>query len=149
MQATQQDLPPTPRPTLVSVLAILTLVGNGLYFANELLVAAIPGLDFSFVELPTWVVAVTYVASVVKVVAAILLLRMRKVGFYTYVASELATAAMAIVNMRLALDYTDSTTTNPLLNFDPALLPIVGLCLSLGLSIAFIGGFGAHLGKMR
>jgi energy-converting hydrogenase Eha subunit A len=137
------------RPGLVTVLAVFTFIGTAAYFLYELIVLALPEIAYSEAELPVWVTAVIWTTQVVKTVAAVLLLGMRKVGFYIYAISEFVAAIMTILTAKASMDYMDSSFVNPDLAFDPKIVPLVLAGMSLGLSIVFIGGFATHLGKMR
>jgi hypothetical protein len=137
------------RPTLVSVLAILTIVGTAFYFGYCLLKAAVPEISMQEVELPLWMTISNCVIQLGKLAAAFLLLRMRRIGFFLYAGLETTSAILTMIGGKMTMDYMDSSYVNPSLNFDPKILVLAMLGMSIGLSIAFIGGFAAHLSKMR
>lgn len=143
------ETPNTTRPTLVTILAILTFVGSGAYLGYVALSGLVPELELQSIELPMWITATTIVAQVGKTIAAILLLRMQRLGFYIYAGLEVISAIASIVSGKITMEYMDSTYVNPDLPFDPKFFVLVVMGMSIGLSILFIGGFAAHLGKMR
>lgn len=140
--------PPT-RPILVLILAILTIVGSILGLGYAAMKEAIPDLGANDVPMPVWVNAITYAMLVGKLVAAIFLIMMRRLGFYLYCVFEGISAMMSIVGGKIGMDYMDTSYVNPGIPFDPRVLMMVIVGIGIGLSIAFIGGYAAHLSKMK
>lgn len=138
-----------PRPTLVTILAILTLIGAVLTLGYQGLKEMIPELERNEVPLPSWITVVTYAMTALKVLGAILLLGMRRAGFFLYACAETVSAVMVILGGKYTLEYMDVSFVNPNLAFDPQVFAIVFIGMSIGFSILFIGGHAAHLGKMR
>jgi hypothetical protein len=137
-----------PRPVLVTVLAIFTILGAVFTFGFGLLKEVVPEIAYNDVPLPAWITITTYVLVTGKLVAAILLLRMRKIGFYLYAAFESIAAVLSIIGGKISMEYMDSTYVNPNLPFDPKVLMLFIVGMGIGLSILFIGGYAAHLNKM-
>ncbi|MEY3441788.1 MAG: hypothetical protein RLZZ519_69 [Bacteroidota bacterium] len=140
---------PKPRPVLVSILAILTILGAVFAFGFAGLQALVPDLSRNEVPLPAWVTIAAFVVIAFKVVAAILLLRMRKMGFYLYAGFETLSALLAIVEGKIGMDYLDSGFALDNLPIDASVLILLTVGIRIGLSILFIGGHAAHLGKMK
>ena len=138
-----------PRPVLVTILAVLTFVGTGLYFGYQLLVLAIPEIQMEQVEWPVWITATLYVTQIGKTIGAFFLLKMRRMGFFLYTGLEVVSAIMSMIGGKITMDYMDSGYINPAIGFDPKMAALVMLAMGMGISIAFIGGFAAHLSKMR
>ena len=138
----------TPRPTLVTLLAVFTFIGTAAYFGWLLLGWLVP--QFAQQEdWPLWVVVTICIGQAGKFVAAILLLKMRRMGFFLYTGMELVSATMGIIGSKVTMDYMDSSYVSPDLQFDPKIMVIGLLCMSIGLSIIYIGGFASHLSKMH
>jgi hypothetical protein len=144
----QDNSLPKPKPVLVTILAILTILGTAFTFIYALLQEAVPELQANEVPLPTWLTITTYILAAGKLVAAIFLLRMKRIGFYLYATFESIAAVLSIVGGKIGMEYMDSSYVNPNLPFDPKVFMIFVIGLGIGLSIAFIGGYAAHLSKM-
>ncbi len=135
------------RPTMVTVLAILTIAGSVFYFGYLLMTMFVP--DLNTVETPAWMNITTLVAQIGKIVAAILLLRMSKIGFYLFALLETVATVIFLLACKLTMDYMDSSFVNPDLNFDPKVFVLVFMGMGIGLAIIFIAGFASYLGTMR
>ncbi|MFN8393146.1 MAG: hypothetical protein U0176_00580 [Bacteroidia bacterium] len=146
-----QESNPTaqPRPLLVLILAILTILGAVTTYGYALVKLAAPEIAMNEVPLPAWIPITSFVLVAGKVVSAIFLLRMRKIGFYMYAAFESIFAIMVIVESKFQLDYMETGWVNPNIPFDPSFFVLLLAGVSSGLTIAFIGGHAAHLSKMR
>ncbi len=140
---------PRPRPILVTLLAIMTIIGAVFAFGLAGLKELIPDLGRNDVPLPLWISATGYVMSLGKLVAAIFLLGMRRIGFFLYAAFETISAIMSIIGGKIGMDYLDTSFSNPDVPIDPKVLMMFVVGLGIGLSILFIGGFAAHLSKMK
>lgn len=140
---------PKPRPVLVSLLAILTIVGAIFSFGFAGLQALVPELSRNSVPIPIWLTTIAFVLIAGKLVAAILLLRMRRIGFFMYAGLESLAAILSIIEGKIGMDYLDAGYTLDRLPIDPALLILLSVGFRIGLSILFIGGHAAHLGKMK
>ena len=138
-----------PRPVLVTVLAIFTIVGTVFTFGYAGLTELLPELKANNVPLPAWINVLSYILAVGKLVAAILLIRMKRIGFYLYAALEGVSAVLSIIGGKIGVDYMDTGFVNPQLPFDPTIIVMVFVGVGIGLSIAFIGGYAAHLSKMN
>lgn len=138
-----------PRPVLVTLLAILTIVGIILGLGFDLIKRAIPELSVNDIELPLWLTIGSYAMSLLKFIAAILLLRMRRIGFFMYAIGESIAAVFSMIGGKIGMDYLDTSYSNPDIPFDPKVLLLFVIGLGVGLSIVFIGGYGAHLSKMK
>ncbi len=142
----EQD-PELKRPTLVTVLSILTIAGSVFYFGYLLMTMFVP--DLNTVETPLWMNITTLVAQIGKIAAAILLLRMSKIGFYLFVVLETAATIIFLLSSKMTMDYMDSSFVNPDLNFDPKVFVLVLMGMGIGLAIIFIAGFASYLSRMR
>ena len=143
------ETPATSRPTLVTILAVLTLIWSGAYFAYMGLEAISPELELQSIELPAWITIILVATQLGKTAAAILLLRMKRIGFFAYAGLEVISAIASIISGKIAMEYMDSTYVNPDLPYDPKFFVLILMGMSVGLSVLFIGGFAAHLAKMR
>lgn len=139
---------PKPRPVLVTILAILTIIGTVLTFGIDGLKELAPELTRYDVPLPIWITVVSYCATVGKLIAAIFLLRMKRMGFYAYAACESVDAILSIIGGKISMEYMDAGYSNPNIPVDPQVLMLFVVGLKVGLSIVFIGGYAAHLSKM-
>jgi hypothetical protein len=139
---------PKPRPVLVTILAILTIIGAVLAFGVDALKELVPELARYDVPLPIWITVVSYCMTIGKLIAAIFLLRMKRIGFYAYAACESIQAILSIVGGKISMEYMDAGYSNPNIVIDPKVLMLFLVGLGVGLSIVFIGGYAAHLSKM-
>lgn len=138
-----------PRPFLVLILAILTILGAFFTYGYALVKMAAPEIAQNEVPLPAWITVTSFVLTAGKVVGAILLLGMRRMGFYLYAGFEAIYAVMVIVESKYQLDYMETGYVNPSIPFDPNFFVLLLAGISIGLTIVFIGGHAAHLSKMR
>ncbi len=137
-----------PRPMIVTILAIFTIVGTVLYLGFLLIKPLIPEIGAQEVDLPTWMDVSNVGLSLGKLVAVLLLMRMRRIGFFLYTILEVVAATVTIIGSKLTMDFMDSSFVNPDIDFDPKILVLAMLGMSIGLSIIFIGGFASQLSKM-
>jgi hypothetical protein len=147
MNTMQDNSEPKTRPVLVTILAIFTIIGFFFEFGYLAVQELVPEVT-NGVSLPLWWKASYYSLVTGKLVAAIFLLRMQRFGFFMYAAFETVSAVLSVISTKIAMEYMDSSYVNPSIPFDPKVLLLVGAGVWLGLSIAFIGGYAAHLGKM-
>jgi hypothetical protein len=139
---------PKPRPTLVTLLAVITIIGVVFTFGLAGLKELIPELARNDVPLPVWVTATTFLMVLGKLVAAIFLLRMRRIGFFLYATFESISAILSIIGGKIGMDYLDSSFINPDFPIDPKVMMLLVVGFGIGLSILFIGGHASHLSKM-
>lgn len=152
----EQLLPegPAPRPTVITIFAILTLVNVGFG-----LIAALVGNLFSFgpemegmeALKPTFAENLTTVLiTMVKGGGAVMILMMRKLGVYLYTATEVILTGLGIYMLMRQLEWLDENFAYVAdLPFDPSITYIAGVALSIILSIVWIAVYFSHVGKMR
>jgi hypothetical protein len=137
------------RPALVTILVVMTFLGTVFYFGALLLARVNPDITLSTIEAPLWISITLVVTQLGKTIAGIMLLGMRRIGFYLYAGLEVVSAIASIMSGKITMDYMESGYVNPDLKFDPAIFVLLLMGMSIGLTILFISGFAAHLGKMR
>lgn len=146
----QESNPPAQsRPLLVHILAVLTILGAIAAYGYALVKLAAPEIAQNEVPLPAWIPITSFLLTAGKVVAAIFLIRMRRIGFYLYAGFESLYAIMVIVESKFQLDYIETGYVNPSIPFDPNFFVLLLAGVSIGLTIVFIGGHAVHLSKMR
>lgn len=137
------------RPTFVTILAIFTIIGTVMYFGWIGLTALVPELSGQEVDVPVWLTIGAYVTQLGKFVAAILLLKMCKIGFYLYAGLEVLSTICALLIGKVNMDYIDSSYVNPSFPMDPKVVVLVAMGMWVGMAILFVGGYATHLQKMR
>lgn len=137
-----------PRPILITIFAIITLVG----VAFTLLSSVIPSDTFTSnfqetPELPGWLVGLGAVIAFAKLGAAILLLRMKRAGFFIYVIAESGAAILQIIGARIMIDLL-SPFGNANFPISMETLIMIFTAFSLLLSLVFILVYASQLNKM-
>jgi lysylphosphatidylglycerol synthetase-like protein (DUF2156 family) len=144
----EMEIGKTVRPGVVTVFVILTLVGSSLFLIWNLVAPLMPQEPTSMPQL-MWVTIVSAVLGVGKIVGAILMLRMRKVGFYAYAVGEVASAVVGILETKRVLEWTEEALTFTPSPIDPTVLVIGALLFSILLTIVFVAVYASQLHKMH
>ena len=137
------------RPTLITVLTILTLVGSGIGIILDSAYLIGQNMGRSTIEYPIWLPVLGILFSAGKIVAAVLMAKMRKIGFFIYLPLEAGIACLSILSGRIQMDYMDSSFVNPDMPFDINIITIVTTGLWVLASIGFLIGYATQLGKME
>lgn len=140
-----------PRPAIITVFAILTLVSCGM----ALIFALVPDNIFngsgdvpSPPRDPGFQIADVVLAAV-KIAGAIFLLRMQKIGFYIYTIAEVAVVGLLLYTTKESLDYYDQMIFPSDLAMDPAIFIIITAVVLIISSIVWIGVYASQLKNMR
>ena len=140
---------PPQRPVIITVFAIFTIIGC----AMAILGAFIPtglftrDLTYSPPQPPAWIGYVGALLAVMKLVGALQMLKMRRIGFFLYAAGESASAIISIVSARIVLDLMAGfDMPGPI---DLNLILIITTGVNLLLSVVFIAVYGSQLKNMR
>lgn len=137
------------RPPLLLILAVLTVLWSLFTLVGGLL----PSEDFSgwsegMPQSPGWVTALTMVSAVIKGGGAVLLLLMRRWGFYAYLAGELLTTALNIKTGFDLMTWSGETNTSAMA-INPALMAVGLVGGMLLLSVIWVGAFAHYLPRLR
>lgn len=141
------------RPALITVFAILTLIGTlltvvSLFVPFDFLTSGAPS-NIQPPEMPGYITYGQFVLALLKGAAAILLLQMRKMGFYMYAAAESVYVVLSIIGAKLGLDWVETIPLQPNMPIDPGTLIIAATGISLLVSLVWIGGYASQLNKMQ
>ena len=138
------------RPTVVLIMAVLTLIWSALTLLGGLVSTdgLFPSVGANAPVSPEWINWSTMGAAVVKGIGAVLLLGMRKMGFFVYLAGELVTVFLNLMSGMALYAWAQESASNST-PIDPVIL-ILGLTgVMIALSVVWIGAFAVHLSKMR
>ncbi len=140
-----------PRPTIITVFAILTLIACGF----SLIFALVPDNIFngsgdvpSPPRDPAFQIADVAMA-LVKIAGAIFILQMRKIGFYIYTIAEIGVVGLLLYTTKASLDYYDLMIFPSDLALDPAILIIITAIVLIISSIVWVGVYASQLKNMR
>lgn len=139
---------PTPRPSLITVMCILTLVGSAIGIVTDVISLFSIQVGSVVLPYPIWLPALGLLFGFGKIAAAIFLLRMKKIGFYIYAPAEVGIACLTMISGKIQMDYMDDSFVNQTLPFDPSILTMATTGLWVILSIAFLIGYASQLNKM-
>ena len=152
----EQLLPegPAPRPTVITIFAILTLVNVGFGLIAALvgnLVNFGPEMEGMEALQPTPAENIaTVLITMVKGAGAIMILMMRKIGVYLYTATEVILTGLGVYMLLRQLEWLDENFAYMSdLPFDPSITYIAGVAVSIIFSIVWIAVYFSHIGKMR
>jgi hypothetical protein len=143
LQSTQQ------RPAGVLILAIITILGSALTIVGGLLLPEnFSGLPEGMPQSPAWVTALTMVSALIKLGGAILLIQMRRWGFFTYLAGELLTV---FLNLKTGFDliHWSGEANTSAMPIDPVVFALGLVGAMLLLSVIWVGVYAAYLPRMR
>lgn len=138
------------RPQLITVFAVLSLIGIGLalIFAvapdnifNGEGATASPPRDPSFQVLDV-------ILGLIKLVGVIFILRMTKLGFYLYAAAEIAVAGMLLYQAKLSIDFYDTMIFSEDVPMDPAVFIVVFTAILIIGSILWVSVYASELKNM-
>jgi hypothetical protein len=138
-----------PRPPLLLILAVITILGSvftivgGLFLPEDF-----SGWSEGMPKSPVWVTALTMLAAVVKLGGAILLLLRRRIGFWVYLGGELLAV---FLNFKTGYDLMNWSNEQPIagMPIDPAIFALLLVGVMLLLSVIWVGGFASYLGRLR
>lgn len=137
-------------PALVLIFAVMTILWSLLTFLGSILPALhlIDPSDGFLIEVPAWIDYSVLGMSALKFVAAILLIKMWKVGFYLYAVAELCVAILNVIYGISLYEWAEGSASASG-GIDPTLVVIIFMAVQMALSIVWVGGHSAHLHKMR
>ncbi len=137
------------RPALITVMCILTIVGSSIGIVLDMI--SFFSLQVGNVDIPypIWLPGLGIAFGAGKIVAAIFMLNMKKLGFYIYAPLEAGVACLSMVSGKIQMEYMDVSFVNQTLPFDPSIISMVTTGMWVILSIAFIILYGSQLSKME
>lgn len=136
------------RPTIITVLCIMTLVGTGIGIIQDTILIIAGGLGASEIKYPFWMPVLGFCLGLIKIAAAILMLRMKRIGFFLYAPAEAGIAVLAILSGKIQMDYIESIPTNQDLPFDPSYIAMGTSAVWLVASVAFLIIYASQLSKL-
>ncbi|MEM0999633.1 MAG: hypothetical protein AAGN35_21425 [Bacteroidota bacterium] len=140
---------PPQRPAVITVFAILSIIGCalailGMFISNDLFTQ---DLTVQPPSPPDWIKYAGGALAIVKLIGAIQMLKMQRLGFYLYAAGEAATAILGIISARIVLDLLSGFDIPGPVDLRTTLFISTGI--SLVLSVVFIGVYASQLKNMR
>ena len=135
------------RPTILTIFVILTLVNCGL----SLLFALVPDSVFNGLgDAPspprdTAFQIADVVLALAKIGGAVLLLRMKKMGFYIYTLAEVGVVGLLLYTTFTTLDYYENMIFDANLTMDPSVFIILTAAVLIISSIVWIGVYASQL----
>jgi hypothetical protein len=136
------------RPTLLLILAIFTILGSALTIIGAFLPEDFSGMRADMPASPGWVTALTMASAVVKLGGAILLIQMRRWGFFVYLGGELVALFLNLKTGMDLMQWADATNTSGMA-IDPVVFALVLVGGMVLLSVVWVGGYAAFLSRMR
>lgn len=136
------------RPTIITVFAIFTIIGC----AFTMLSVFIPtdlftsGLNNAPPTPPQWITYVGGALALLKLLGALQMLQMKRLGFYMYAVGETAAAIVSIISARIMIDLLAGIHMPGPIDMELILIGTTGF--NLLLSILFIAVYGSQLKKM-
>ncbi|MEM7037090.1 MAG: hypothetical protein AAF570_08945 [Bacteroidota bacterium] len=150
MDAYNQSGAENPRPTILTVFAILTLVGSGLF----LLFAIAPidlGVDQSSMrpEPPIWMKIGEIATLIAKIAGALLILRMMKIGFYVYAVAETILAVLIVISAKMNIDFIRDNAVIVDGPLSAEMLNLVSAGVMTVLTLVWIGVYATNLKHLK
>jgi hypothetical protein len=136
------------RPTIITVFAIFTIIGC----AFSMLSVFIPtdlftrGLDSAPPTPPQWIAFVAGALALLKLLGALQMLQMKRLGFFMYAAGETASAVLTIISARITIDLLSGMNIPGPIDMELILIFTTGF--NLLMSVLFIAVYGSQLKKM-
>ena len=148
MDPFEQQSQDNQRPAIITIFAILTIIGVVMTIVSALMPSNMFMSSFQNTpELPGWITVGSLCLAGVKLLAAILLLKMKRMGFFLYVVAESASAILQIIGSRIMLDLL-SPFEAPDMPISMDVIILITTVFSLIISLVFILAYASQLNKM-
>lgn len=137
------------RPTIITVFAIFTIIGCAITMLSVFIPTDLftSGLTNAPPQPPRWIAFVGGGLALLKLLGALQMLQMKRLGFFLYAAGETATAIVGIISTRIMIELIGGMPfPGPI---DMELILIVTAGFNLLMSILFIAVYGSQLKAMN